>query len=94
MVILGVTGLFLSYLRDTRKFLLAYAWLKNYRSILKCAVCAFQTTSTLAEHACMPRGAAAAEVTRARRGRPAGRSDDLGHHFPPTPPEVDRDGTC
>ena len=41
---------------------------------------------TLAEHACMPRGAAAAEVTLARRGRPAGHSGDLGHHFPPNPP--------
>ena len=34
----------------------------------------------------MPRGAAAAEVTRARRGRPAGHSGDMGHHFPPNIP--------
>ena len=36
--------LYTCYLQDTRKILIAYAWLKNYRSILKCAFCAFQTT--------------------------------------------------
>ena len=46
MVFLGLTRLFLSHLRDSRKFLIAYAWLKNYRSILECAVCAFQTTKS------------------------------------------------
>ena len=46
-VILSIVVFYTCYLRDPRKFLIAYAWLKNYRSILKCAVCAFQTTITM-----------------------------------------------
>ena len=41
-----VNDRYLYYLWNTRNFLIAYAWLKNYRSILKCAVCAFQTTNS------------------------------------------------
>ena len=44
-VILSIVVFYTCYLRDPRKFLIAYAWLKKYRSILECAVCAFQTTT-------------------------------------------------